>query len=108
MGDGEVDGGAVGNVEKQNLRRPDMQQVLSRAGDRLVRVDCRFPRTNVVVELLGYRFHRTRGQMASDATRFNALLADGYAPYQFTYGQIVSEADYVVATTRAALFAVAA
>jgi hypothetical protein len=95
-------------IARAGLPRPEMQQVLSRAGDRLVRVDCRFPGTNVVVELLGYRFHRTRGQMASDATRFNALLADGYAPYQFTYGQIVSEADYVVGTTRAALSAVAA
>ena len=93
---------------RAGLPRPEVQQVLSRAGDRLVRVDCRFAGTNVVVELLGYRFHRTRGQMASDAARYNALLADGYAPYQFTYGQIVSEADYVVATTRIALSAAAA
>jgi hypothetical protein len=88
---------------RASLPRPETQQVLSRARDRLVRVDCRFPGTNVVVELLGYRFHRSRGQMAGDATRYNALLADGFAPYQFTYGQIVSEAGYVVATTRAAL-----
>ena len=46
--------------------------------------------------------------MASDATRYNALLADGFAPYQFTYGQIVSGADYVVATTRRALSTAAA
>jgi len=95
-------------VARAGIARPDTQQVLSRAGDRLVRVDCRFPGTRVVVELLGYRFHRTRGQMSSDATRYNALLADGYTPYQFTYGQIVSEADYVVCTTRAALSAAAA
>jgi hypothetical protein len=95
-------------LERGGLPHPDMQQVLSRAGDRLVRVDCRFAGTNVVVELLGYRFHRSRGQMASDATRYNALLAQGYAPYQFTYGQIVGEADYVVDTTRTALSSAAA
>ena len=95
-------------LDRAGLRRPATQQVLSRARDRLVRVDCRFAGTNVVVELLGYRFHRSRGQMSGDATRYNALLADGFAPYQFTYGQIVSEADYVVATTRNALSAAAA
>jgi len=95
-------------LDRAGLPRPATQQVLSRARDRLVRVDCRFAGTNVVVELLGYRFHRSRGQMSGDAARYNALLADGFAPYQFTYGQIVSEADYVVATTRNALSAAAA
>jgi hypothetical protein len=49
------------------------QQVLSRAGDHLVRVDCYFPGTNVVVELLGYRYHRTVARMSRDAARLNAL-----------------------------------
>jgi hypothetical protein len=70
------------------LPKPAMQRVLTRAGDRLVRVDCLYAGTNVVVELLGYRFHRSPGQLRRDAERLNALLLDGYAPYQFTYGQI--------------------
>jgi hypothetical protein len=94
-------------VAAAGLPRPDTQQVLSRAGDRMVRVDCHFPGTCVVVELLGYRFHRTRAQMESDATRANALMRDGYRPYQFTYGQIVAESRYVIATTRGALRAAA-
>ncbi len=85
------------------LPAPTMQQMLAKSGDRLIRVDCRFPGTNVVVELLGYRFHRTRAQMERDTTRMNALLEKGFRPYQFTYGQIVSETDYVVSTTRVAL-----
>lgn len=85
------------------LPAPATQQVLTKAGDRLVRVDCRFPGTTVVVELLGYRFHRTPMQMTRDAERMNALIADGYKPYQFTYGQVVSETGYVVSTTAAAL-----
>jgi hypothetical protein len=74
----------LGLLHRAGLPRPDTQSVLSRAQDRLVRVDCRFPGTPVVVELLGYRWHRSRAQLDRDAARYNALLADGYLPYQFT------------------------
>lgn len=82
---------------------PDLQQVLTRAGDRVVRVDCRFPGTNVVVELLGYRYHRSRSQMNRDAARLNALLSEGFSPFQFTFDQITGVPGDVVATTRIAL-----
>jgi len=85
------------------LPRPETQVVLTRAGDRLVRVDCYFPGTRVVVELLGYRFHRTKAQITSDAGRTNALLRDGYLPYQFTYDQVTASPAEVVATTAGAL-----
>ena len=85
------------------LPRPDVQQVLGRAGGSLVRVDCHFPSTNVVVELLGYRWHRTKDQMARDAERLNALLIDGYVPMQFTYDQVTTRPADVVAQTRVAL-----
>ena len=85
------------------LPRPETQVTLTRAGDRLVRVDCRFPGSPVVVELLGYRHHRTRAQMANDAARINALLTDGFLPYQFTYDQVTLSPAEVVATTRGAL-----
>ena len=62
------------------LPRPRTQQVLTKAGDRLVRVDCRFPGTRVVVELLGYRWHRTKAQMSRDTERLNALIIDGFPP----------------------------
>lgn len=90
-------------LDRAGLPRPEMQQILARAGDRLVRVDCFFPGTNVVVELLGYRFHRSARDMARDAQRANALLARGLRPYQFTYGQIVGDPPYVVTTTRHAV-----
>jgi hypothetical protein len=90
-------------LDAAGLPKPNMQQVLSRAGDRLIRVDCRFPDTNVVVELLGYRFHRTRAQLDRDAARYNALLHDGFRPFQFSYAQVVTAVDYVVSTTARAL-----
>ena len=68
---------------------PETQPVLARAGGRLVRVDFRFPGTPIVVEVLGYRYHRTTQQMSRDAERMNALVAQGLRPYQFTYEQVM-------------------
>lgn len=85
------------------LPRPDTQVVLAKAGDRIVRVDCHFPGTDVVVELLGYRFHRTRTQMNRDAERHNALLAAGKRVYQFTYDQVTAAPADVVRQTTTAL-----
>ena len=90
-------------IAAAGLPRPATQQVLTRAQDRLVRVDFRFPGTPVVVEVLGYRYHRSVDQLRRDAARMNALLADGLRPYQFPYEQIVAEPDSVVAETLAAL-----
>ncbi len=87
------------------LPRPLTQQVLTRAGDRLVRVDCRFPGTRVVVELLGYRWHRTKSQMSRDAERLNALVLDGFLPIQFTYDQVTLDPDGTVDTVRRTLAA---
>jgi hypothetical protein len=107
----EAISGAHSWLEREYLRllaaaglpRPETQQVLTRAGDRLVRVDFRFPGTPVVVEVLGYRYHRSADQMRRDAARLNALVADGYRPYQFVYADIVDSPSDVVAQTAAAL-----
>ena len=90
-------------VSNARLPAPLTQQQLARTSERVVRVDCRFPGTNVVVELLGYRYHRSRSQMNRDAARLNALIADGLAPYQFTFDQVTEQPDEVIATTRRAL-----
>jgi hypothetical protein len=107
----EITRGGHSWLERQFLRllaaegfpRPLTQQVLSKAGDRLVRVDCRFPGTRIVVELLGYRHHRTVTQMRRDAERLNALVLDGFTPYQFTYDQVVNSSQSVCGTLRSAL-----
>lgn len=90
-------------LDEHGLPRPDTQVVLGRAGGSLVRVDCRFPGTSVVVELLGYRFHRTPAQLSRDAERMNDLLARGYRPYQFSYHHVINEPAIVVSTLRTAL-----
>ena len=82
---------------------PAMQQVLGRRDGRVIRVDARFLGTPVVVELLGYRFHRTRHQTLVDAQRMNRLQLDGFHVMQFTYAEVVDGPAAVVATVREAL-----
>jgi hypothetical protein len=90
-------------VAGAGLPTPLTQQVLTRAGDRLVRVDFRFEDTPVVVEVLGYQSHRSKEQLRRDSDRMNALLAEGLQPYQFSYEHVVGAPGGVVATTAVAL-----
>jgi very-short-patch-repair endonuclease len=90
------------------LPKPTTQKVLSRSRNRLVRVDCHYPDTRVVVELLGYRWHRTKEQIRRDTDRLNALLLDGYLPLQFTTMHLVEEPGLVIADVASALRSVSA
>jgi hypothetical protein len=100
----EIIRGAHSWLEREVLRlidgallpRPIPQQVLGRRGDRLIRVDFRFPGTRLVVEALGYRWHRTGAQMRIDAERVNRLTMDGYLVLQFTYDTVVNHPEYVI------------
>ena len=89
-------------IGEAGLPRPLTQQVLTRAHDRVVRVDCHFPGTPLIVELLGYKWHRTREQMGRDAERITALQLTGYVVAQFTYAHIATDPAWVVDTTREA------
>jgi hypothetical protein len=111
IGGSEVTRGGHSWLEREFLResaraglpRPLTQQVLTKAKHQLVRVDCRYPGTSVVVELLGYRWHRTPDQLRRDTERMNALLLAGLVPLQFTTAQLIDDSPTVFATIRAAL-----
>lgn len=100
----EITRGAHSWLERESLRlldaagiaAPIPQEVLGRRGDRLIRVDFHFPGTPVVVEVLGYRWHRTGAQMRIDAERSNRLAMNGYLVLQFTYSDVVERPEYVV------------
>ena len=83
-------------VAAAGLPRPHCQVVLTKAKNKIVRVDFRFPGTPLVVEVLGYSFHRTRDQMQRDAERMNQLTLAGYLVLQFTYLHVTEEPDWVV------------
>jgi hypothetical protein len=74
------------------LPRPATQQIVGQRKRKIIRVDCHFPGTRVVVELLGYTFHRTVMQMQNDAARMNRMVLDGLIPMQFTFTDVVDDA----------------
>jgi len=80
-------------MAQEGYPRPLTQQVLARRGRKLVRVDVRFPATNVVVELLGYTFHRSPMQMQDDTERVTRLQLAGFLVLQFTYLDVVTQSD---------------
>jgi very-short-patch-repair endonuclease len=86
------------------LPKPNTQQVMGVRNKRLIRVDCHFPGTDLIVELLGYTFHRTVMQMQNDAERMNRLVLDGNRVLQFTYLDIVEFAEPNLALVHEALF----
>ncbi len=90
-------------IDGAGLPKPTTQAVLGRRGDKLIRVDFVFAGTPIVVEALGYRWHRTGAQMRIDAERANELLLGGFMPLQFTYSQVLEQPHLVVATIRLAL-----
>lgn len=90
-------------IAARGLPRPDTQVHLGKRDNRLIRVDCHFPGTNVVVELLGYRYHRTELQLRTDSERINRLTLNGYRVLQFPYEMVVNRPDKVLADTIEAL-----
>lgn len=82
---------------------PTTEVVLGRRGRHLIRVDCHWPGTRLVVELLGYRFHRDVHQMGVDAERMNRLNLDGYRVLQFTYLHVMQQPAWTVSQVTAAL-----
>lgn len=87
-------------ISEAGLPRPQTQVVMSKARNKLIRVDCWFPEQQVVVELLGYRWHRTELQMVRDVERMNRLALEGVAVVQFTYSHVAGAPDYLLETLR--------
>jgi hypothetical protein len=91
-------------VGRAGLPLPAVQAVLSRKQDRTIRVDCHFRGTPIVVELLGYRWHRTQQQMQTDAERMNRLQLEGYMVVQFTYTDIAERPLQTIESLLKALY----
>lgn len=75
---------------------PEMNRV---AGGR--RVDCRWPRLRLTVELDSYRFHHSRHAWEQDREREARERGDEFR--RFTYGDVVESPGYVVAELRGLL-----
>jgi very-short-patch-repair endonuclease len=66
-------------------------------------VDATWDRERVIVELDGYRGHRTRAQIERDRQRELRLRAAGYTVIRYSWHQIMRERELVIADLRAVL-----
>lgn len=92
-------------LEANGVPLPRTQRVIRRAGRFAARVDCSYDDEDLIVEALGYAFHRTREQMAADVRRINELQLGGRTVLQFTTSQIVEQPVWVARTVHEHLLA---
>ena len=78
-------------------------QVLVEEGSFRARVDLGHREARLAVEADGYQFHGSRSDFAADCRRYDELVAAGWLVLRFTYEQVLSYPDWVVATIRRAL-----
>lgn len=90
-------------LDRAGLPLPATQVHLGQRGNTLTRVDFRFEGTPIVIEALGYRWHRTGAQMRIDSDRMNRLQLDGFLVLQFTYSRVVDDPAGVIRETTEAL-----
>ncbi|CAN5843538.1 hypothetical protein BH23ACT2_BH23ACT2_05170 [soil metagenome] len=86
-----------------SLPLPRTQRVVRRSGRFAARVDFLYEAESIVLEALGYGYHRTPSQMEADTRRANRLQLLGYEVYQFTARQIAGSPDSLPQTVEAAL-----
>ena len=85
------------------LPMPVCQARVAARGAFVARVDFLYPGPQVVVEVSGYRFHRTRAQTVADAERRRALVLAGCTVLEYTYDDVVARPEAMVAEVERAL-----
>jgi hypothetical protein len=75
-----------------------LPQTNRQAGTR--RVDCRWPRHRLTVELDGYRYHRSRHAWEQDRRREREARARGDEFRRYTYGDVLESPDLMLAELR--------
>jgi very-short-patch-repair endonuclease len=78
-------------------------QVLVERGWFRARVDLGHRPAKIALEAEGYEFHGSSKDFAADCRRYDELIAAGWLVLRFTYHQVVSEPDWVVAMVREGL-----
>ena len=109
-------GRAGGNVTESWLERealrvlgaaglplPMCQQRIAPRGAFVARVDFLYPDRKLVVEVSGYRFHRTKAQTIADAERRRALTLAGFTVLEYTYDDVVNRPTAMAAEVGRAL-----
>lgn len=90
-------------IAAAGLPTPEVQRVVPRRPGVAARVDLLYPAERVVVEALGYAFHRTPDQLMADTMRANDLMARGHLVVQITARQLRRHPDSVPTSIAAVL-----
>ncbi len=86
-------------MRERGLPRPEPQVVMRPHGQRVIRVDFRFPGTSVIVEVSGKHGHASDPDRTRDAARRNELQRHSVV-LEFTTAHVIDDPDYVEATLR--------
>jgi len=89
-------------LRQAGLPEPE-RQVAVTVGHRLFRLDFAYSARRIAIECDGFATHGTRAAFEEDRERQNLLILGGWTILRFTWRQIVSRPDEVVAHVRAAL-----
>ena len=90
-------------VRNAGLPEPICQARVAVEGAFAARVDFAYPWLRVVIEVSGYRWHRSREQLNDDLRRRRALTLGGFTVLEFSYDDIVRRPEQVVAEITAVL-----
>lgn len=91
---------AIPVLEQASDERPVCQARVAPEGNFVARVDFLYPRIDLVVEVSGYRWHRTQEQMERDVARRRRLTLLGFTVIEFTYREVVRSPHVVIHTVR--------
>ena len=95
-------------LDRAGVPLPACQQRIDRDGAFAGRVDFCYLELKLIIEVSGHAWHSTREQRNADAARRRQLTLAGYQILEFTYEDVVSRPDVVVAEVLAARFQTAA
>jgi very-short-patch-repair endonuclease len=87
-------------VRAAGLPRPVTQQRVRSDGRHVARADFLYPEARVVIEVSGRLGHSNPTDRDRDAQRRNELQDLDYRVYEYTWGHLSCQPDYVMATLR--------
>jgi uncharacterized protein DUF559 len=90
-------------LDAHRLPRPQTNASIEVPGYKRIEPDAMWRDERVIVELDGFDTHGTRGAFEDDRARDAALQAAGWRTMRFTWRQLESEPDAIVARLRAVL-----
>jgi very-short-patch-repair endonuclease len=85
-------------VDRFGLLRPDRQRVAGK-----YRIDFVYELPRVMIEVDGFKGHRSKRAFQRDRERQNRLVLEGWMPLRFTWADVTSRPDEVVAIVQEAL-----